>query len=162
MHETFTGLGVISILTRDYLGTQASFMAIFNNDGEKIDALNKILCEKAGFPSCYSISTQTYSRKVDLRVANALAAYGATVQRITSDIRHLAAQKEMEEPFEKDQIGSSAMAYKRNPMRCERIAGLGRHLANLNKNASDTYRYVISKPYFFSRSRFLTTNETLL
>jgi adenylosuccinate lyase len=110
-------------------------MAIFNNDGEKIDKLNKMLCEKAGFPSCYSISTQTYSRKVDLRVANALSSYGATVQRITSDIRHLAAQKEIEEPFEANQIvceltpmvirigklltlhlqGSSAMAYKRNP-----------------------------------------------
>jgi len=80
-------------------------MAIFDNDGDKIDSLNKKLCEKAEFPSCYSISTQTYSRKVDLRVANALSAYGATVQRITGDIRHLAAQKEMEEPFEKDQIG---------------------------------------------------------
>lgn len=143
MHEILAQSKSYPTLTdSDPLGTQASFMAIFDNNGEKIDKLNKILCEKAGFPSCYSISTQTYSRKVDLRVANALAAYGATVQRITSDIRHLAAQKEMEEPFEKDQIGSSAMAYKRNPMRCERIAGLGRHLANLNKNASDTYRYV--------------------
>ncbi|TVY71514.1 Adenylosuccinate lyase [Lachnellula suecica] len=120
-------------------GTQASFMEIFHNDGDKIDKLNEILCAKAGFPSCYSISTQTYTRLVDLRVANALSEFGAVVQRITSDIRHLAAQKELEEPFEKDQIGSSAMAYKRNPMRCERIAGLGRHLANLNKNASDTY-----------------------
>ncbi|KAG9248026.1 adenylosuccinate lyase [Calycina marina] len=120
-------------------GTQASFMAIFDNDGEKIDKLNKIICAKFDFSACYSISTQTYSRKVDLRIANAISGYGTTVQRITSDIRHLAHQKEMEEPFEKDQIGSSAMAYKRNPMRCERIAGLGRHLANLNKNASDTY-----------------------
>ncbi|TAQ85459.1 hypothetical protein B7494_g6207 [Chlorociboria aeruginascens] len=120
-------------------GTQASFMEIFHNDGSKVDKLNEILCDKAGFSSCYTISTQTYSRKVDLRVANALSAFGATVQRITSDIRHLASQKEMEEPFEKDQIGSSAMAYKRNPMRSERIAGLGRYLANLNKNASDTY-----------------------
>ncbi|KAL9102443.1 MAG: hypothetical protein Q9163_002404 [Psora crenata] len=120
-------------------GTQASFMEIFQGDGEKVDKLNEILCEKAGFPCCYSISTQTYTRKVDLRVANALASFGATVQKITGDVRHLASQKEMEEPFEKDQIGSSAMAYKRNPMRCERIAGLGRHLANLNKDASDTY-----------------------
>lgn len=119
-------------------GTQASFMELFK-DGAKIDRLNEILCEKAGFPKCYSISTQTYSRKVDLRIANALSAFGATVQKIGSDIRHLASQKEMEEPFEKDQIGSSAMAYKRNPMRCERICGLGRHLANLNKDCSDTY-----------------------
>ncbi|RDL40170.1 Adenylosuccinate lyase [Venustampulla echinocandica] len=120
-------------------GTQASFMEIFQGDSKKVDKLNDLLVEKAGFPSCYPISTQTYSRKVDLRVANALSAFGATVQRITGDIRHLAAQKELEEPFEKDQIGSSAMAYKRNPMRSERIAGLGRHLANLNKDASDTY-----------------------
>lgn len=120
-------------------GTQASFMELFNNNRAKIDKLNEIICTKAGFPSCYPISTQTYSRKVDLRVANALSALGTTVQRITGDIRHLAAQKEMEEPFEKDQIGSSAMAYKRNPMRSERIASLGRHLANLNKNAADTF-----------------------
>jgi adenylosuccinate lyase len=120
-------------------GTQASFMEIFNNDGAKVDELNEILCKKAGFERTYSISTQTYTRKVDLRVANALSAFGATVQKIGSDIRHLASQKEMEEPFEKDQIGSSAMAYKRNPMRCERICGLGRHLSNLNKDTSDTF-----------------------
>jgi len=120
-------------------GTQASFMEIFHNDTAKIDKLNEILCSKAGFPSCYNISVQTYPRKVDQRVLNALSGFGATVQKITGDIRHLAAQKEMEEPFEKDQIGSSAMAYKRNPMRCERVAGLGRHLSNLNKNASDTF-----------------------
>lgn len=119
-------------------GTQASFLELFKN-GSKIDELNEILCKKAGFPKCYTISTQTYSRKVDLRVANALSAFGATVQKIGSDIRHLASQKEIEEPFEKDQIGSSAMAYKRNPMRCERICGLGRHLANLNKDCSDTF-----------------------
>ncbi|KAM3079609.1 adenylosuccinase ade13 [Clarireedia jacksonii] len=120
-------------------GTQASFMEIFKGDDGKIDKLNELLCKKAGFPSCYPISTQTYSRKVDLRIANAFSSFGATVQRISSDIRHLANLKELEEPFEKDQIGSSAMAYKRNPMRSERIAALGRHLANLNKNANDTY-----------------------
>ncbi len=120
-------------------GTQASFMEIFHGDHEKIDKLNEILCEKAGFPKAYSISTQTYSRKVDLRVINALSAFGATVQRITSDIRHLASQKELEEPIEKDQIGSSAMAYKRNPMRSERIASLGRHLAHINAEVSSTY-----------------------
>jgi adenylosuccinate lyase len=88
-------------------GTQASFMEIFDQDGDKVDKLNEILCKKAGFPSCYSISTQTYTRLVDLRVGNALAEFGAVVQKITGDIRHLAAQKEMEEPFETDQIGSS-------------------------------------------------------
>ncbi|KUJ08122.1 adenylosuccinate lyase [Mollisia scopiformis] len=120
-------------------GTQASFMEIFHGDTAKIDRLNEILCQKAGFPRCYSISTQTYTRKVDLRIANALSAFGATVQKIGSDIRHLAAQKEIEEPREASQIGSSAMAYKRNPMRCERICGLGRHLANLSKDCSDTF-----------------------
>lgn len=120
-------------------GTQASFMELFQGDGAKIDKLNELICEKAGFPTCYSISTQTYSRKVDLCIANAVTAFGTTAQRIASDIRHLANQKEMEEPFEKGQIGSSAMAYKRNPMRSERISGLGRHLANLSKNAADTY-----------------------
>ena len=86
-------------------GTQASFMEIFRGDGDKVDKLNEILCVKAGFPTCYSISTQTYTRLVDLRVVNALSEFGDVVQRITGDIRHLASQKEMEEPFEKDQIG---------------------------------------------------------
>jgi len=76
-------------------------MEIFHNDTAKIDKLNEILCVKAGFPSCYPISVQTYPRKVDQRVLNALSGFGATVQKITGDIRHLAAQKEMEEPFEK-------------------------------------------------------------
>lgn len=119
-------------------GTQASFLELFKSSS-KIDELNDLLCKKAGFSKCYSISTQTYTRKVDLRVANALSAFGATAQKIGADIRHLAAQKEIEEPFEKDQIGSSAMAYKRNPMRCERICSLGRHLANINKDCSETY-----------------------
>jgi adenylosuccinate lyase len=114
-------------------------MEIFSGNRGKIDKLNELLCEKAGFERCYSISTQTYSRKVDLRVLNALSSFGATAVRITSDLRHLAAQKEIEEPFELHQVGSSAMAYKRNPMRCERIASLGRHLANINSPASDTY-----------------------
>lgn len=90
-------------------GTQASFMEIFHGDGAKIDRLNEILCEKAGFPSTYAVSTQTYTRKVDLNVSQALAGLGASAQRIATDIRHLANLKEIEEPFEKDQIGSSAM-----------------------------------------------------
>ncbi|KAI1878805.1 hypothetical protein JX265_002982 [Neoarthrinium moseri] len=120
-------------------GTQASFLEIFHGDGAKIDRLNVLLCAKAGFEDCYDVSTQTYTRKVDLRVANAIAGLGATVQQITSDIRHLANLKEVEEPFEKDQIGSSAMAYKRNPMRSERIASLGRKLSNLPVNFKDTF-----------------------
>lgn len=120
-------------------GTQASFMEIFHGDGDKIDRLNEILCEKAGFPSTYSVSTQTYTRKVDLNVAQALAGVGATAQRICTDIRHLANLKEIEEPFEKDQIGSSAMAYKRNPMRSERICSLGRKLGSITTPFVETY-----------------------
>ncbi|KAF3062423.1 Adenylosuccinate lyase [Daldinia childiae] len=113
-------------------GTQASFLELFNGDEAKVDRLNALLCEKSGFPS-------TYTRKVDLRISNAIAGLGATAQRITSDIRHLANLKELEEPFEKDQIGSSAMAYKRNPMRSERICSLGRKLASLPVNFSNTF-----------------------
>lgn len=119
-------------------GTQASFLEIFNGDASKCDALNDLLCKKAGFPSCYNVSTQTYTRKVDLIVANAIAGLGASAEKITGDIRHLAAWKEMEEPFEKDQIGSSAMAYKRNPMRSERICSLSRVLMSKPMNFANT------------------------
>ncbi|KPM44641.1 Adenylosuccinate lyase [Neonectria ditissima] len=111
-------------------GTQASFMEIFGSDGDKLDELNKKLCEKAGFPGIYPVSTQTYTRKVDLRIANVLSAFGATAQRIAIDIRHLAHMKEIEEPMEKDQ---------RNPMRSERITSLGRELMNKNANFAQTF-----------------------
>ncbi|CAM1503235.1 Fc.00g080110.m01.CDS01 [Cosmosporella sp. VM-42] len=111
-------------------GTQASFLEIFNDDEAKCDELNVLLCKKAGFPACYDISTQTYTRKVDLIVSNAICGIAASAQKIAGDIRHLANFKEIEEPYEKDQIGSSAMAYKRNPMRSERIASLSRELAS--------------------------------
>ncbi|KAL6722056.1 adenylosuccinase ade13 [Lecanora helva] len=120
-------------------GTQASFMEIFHGDGPKIDKLNEILCEKAGFEGCYDISTQTYSRKVDLRIANALSAFGASAIRIATDIRHLAHDKILDEPHEATQTGSSAMSYKMNPMRSERICSLGRKLANISSNFSDTF-----------------------
>lgn len=120
-------------------GTQASFLAIFNGDHDKVEELDRLVTQMAGFTYAYPITSQTYTRKLDADLLNALSSFGSTCQRIASDIRHLAATKEMEEPFEKDQIGSSAMAYKRNPMRSERICSLGRHLANLNKNALDTY-----------------------
>ncbi|KAI5861614.1 L-Aspartase-like protein [Durotheca rogersii] len=115
-------------------GTQASFLEIFGGDDAKCDELNALLCKKTGFPACYDVSTQTYTRKVDLIVANAIAGLGPTAQKICGDIRHLAAWKEIEEPFEKDQIGSSAMAYKRNPMRSERVYSLAREL--MSKPAS--------------------------
>ena len=120
-------------------GTQASFMEVFQGDTAKIDQLNKILCEKAGFDSCYDISTQTYSRKVDLRVCNALASFGATAERVANDIRHMAHDKVLDEPHESTQIGSSAMAFKSNPMRSERICSLGRKLRNLPNDFSGTF-----------------------
>lgn len=122
-------------------GTQASFLAIFEGDHDKVERLDELVTEKAGFghAPAYIISSQTYSRKIDVDVANVLASLGATCQRIAGDVRHLAMFKELEEPFEKDQIGSSAMAYKRNPMRSERICSLGRKLASLNRGATDTY-----------------------
>ncbi len=120
-------------------GTQASFLAIFNGDHGKVEELDRMVTEKAGFDSTYLITSQTYSRKIDSKVADALASFGTTCQRIGGDIRLLAMKQELEEPFEKNQIGSSAMAYKRNPMRSERMCSLGRLLASLNKPASETY-----------------------
>lgn len=96
-------------------GTQASFLAIFDGNHGKVEKLDEVVTRKAGFEKACDISSQTYSRKIDVDVANVFSSFGATCQRIGSDIRHLAMLKEMEEPFEKDQIGSSAMAYKRNP-----------------------------------------------
>ncbi|CAD0112950.1 unnamed protein product, partial [Aureobasidium uvarum] len=120
-------------------GTQASFLQIFDGDHAKVEKLDELVTEKAGFAGCYPIATQTYSRKVDLEVGSAVCNFGATCQRISTDIRHLASWKEIEEPFEKDQIGSSAMAYKRNPMRSERLTSLGRRLANLHADFISTY-----------------------
>ncbi|KAJ5324970.1 hypothetical protein N7476_003570 [Penicillium atrosanguineum] len=120
-------------------GTQASFLQIFEGDHDKVEKLDELVTEKAGFSSAFIISSQTYSRKIDVDVGNALGSFGATCERIGIDIRHLAMLKEVEEPFEKDQIGSSAMAYKRNPMRSERLCSLGRHLQNLPKDGLDTY-----------------------
>ncbi|KAL8733112.1 MAG: hypothetical protein Q9166_002304 [cf. Caloplaca sp. 2 TL-2023] len=120
-------------------GTQASFLEIFHDDTAKIDSLNEILCEKAGFKSCYDISTQTYTRKADLRIANALSSFGATAIRIATDIRHSAHDRILDEPHEATQTGSSAMAFKINPMRSERICSLGRKLSTINANFSSTF-----------------------
>ncbi|ODA75884.1 hypothetical protein RJ55_08525 [Drechmeria coniospora] len=119
-------------------GTQASFLEIFNNDGSKCDELNALLCKKTGFPACYQVSTQTYTRKVDLLVANAVCGLGATAQKIAGDIRHLASWQEAEEPFEATQVGSSAMAFKRNPMRSERISSLARELVSKQATTANT------------------------
>ena len=104
-------------------GTQASFLELFDGDQETIDKIDPMIAEKMGFKQCYPVSGQTYSRKVDTRVVNILAGIAASAHKFSNDIRLLQHLKEVEEPFEKSQIGSSAMAYKRNPMRSERIAG---------------------------------------
>ena len=107
-------------------GTQASFLELFDGDQETIDKIDPMIAEKMGFEACYPVSGQTYSRKVDTRVLNILAGIAASAHKFSNDIRLLQHLKEVEEPFEKSQIGSSAMAYKRNPMRSERIASLSR------------------------------------
>ena len=109
-------------------GTQASFLELFEGDQETIDKIDPMIAEKMGFKNCYPVSGQTYSRKVDTRVLNILAGIAASAHKMSNDIRLLQHLKEVEEPFEKSQIGSSAMAYKRNPMRSERIASLSRYV----------------------------------
>ena len=109
-------------------GTQASFLELFDGDNETIDKIDPMIAKKMGFSDCYPVSGQTYSRKVDTRVLNVLAAIAASAHKMSNDIRLLQHLKEVEEPFEKNQIGSSAMAYKRNPMRSERIASLARYV----------------------------------
>ncbi|MBQ8803330.1 MAG: adenylosuccinate lyase, partial [Tyzzerella sp.] len=107
-------------------GTQASFLELFNGDQETIDKIDPMIAKKMGFEACYPVSGQTYSRKIDTRVLNVLSGIAASAHKMSNDIRLLQHLKEIEEPFEKNQIGSSAMAYKRNPMRSERIASLAR------------------------------------
>ena len=109
-------------------GTQASFLELFEGDQETIDKIDPMIAAKMGFKECYPVSGQTYSRKVDTRVINVLAGIAASAHKMSNDIRLLQHLKEVEEPFEKSQIGSSAMAYKRNPMRSERIASLSRYV----------------------------------
>ncbi|KAJ3074739.1 adenylosuccinase ade13 [Podochytrium sp. JEL0797] len=119
-------------------GTQASFLTLFEGNHDKVEQLDEMVTELSGFPAAYPVTGQTYTRKVDLDVLASLASFGATAHKMASDIRILASLKEIEEPFEKDQIGSSAMAYKRNPMRCERVCSLSRHLMTLIGNVQQT------------------------
>ena len=109
-------------------GTQASFLELFEGDHEKCRKADQMIAEKMGFSACYPVSGQTYSRKVDTRVLNILAGIAQSAHKFSNDIRLLQHLKEVEEPFEKNQIGSSAMAYKRNPMRSERIASLSNYV----------------------------------
>jgi len=109
-------------------GTQASFLALFDGDHDKVKKLEKLIAEKVGYPEIIPVSGQTYSRKQDSRILNALSAIAQSAYKFSNDMRLLANLKELEEPFEKNQIGSSAMAYKRNPMRSERISALARYV----------------------------------
>ena len=119
-------------------GTQASFLELFEGDTDKVDALDPLIAKKMGFDGCVSVSGQTYSRKTDLRVLQVLSGIAVSASKMATDIRLLQHLKEVEEPFEKDQIGSSAMAYKRNPMRSERICALSRFVLNDVGNAAQT------------------------
>ena len=122
-------LGTIKLLgSKGTTGTQASFLELFEGEQETIDKIDPMIAAKMGFKECYPVSGQTYSRKVDTRVVNVLAGIAASAHKMSNDIRLLQHLKEVEEPFEKSQIGSSAMAYKRNPMRSERIASLSRYV----------------------------------
>ena len=122
-------LGSLKLLgSKGTTGTQASFKELFDGDEEKINQVDSMIAKKMGFANCYPVSGQTYSRKVDTRVLNVLAGIAASAHKMSNDIRLLQHLKEVEEPFEKTQIGSSAMAYKRNPMRSERIASLARYV----------------------------------
>lgn len=119
-------------------GTQASFLALFHGNHDKVEDLDERVTELLGFDTVYPVTGQTYSRKIDVDVLAPLASFAATAHKMATDIRLLANLKEVEEPFEKTQIGSSAMAYKRNPMRCERVCSLARHLGSLFSDTVQT------------------------
>ena len=120
--------GMMLLGSKGTTGTQASFKELFEDDQEKIAKVDQMIAEKMGFKKCFPVSGQTYSRKLDTRVANVLSSIAASAHKFSNDVRLLQHLKEIEEPFEKNQIGSSAMAYKRNPMRSERIASLARYV----------------------------------
>ncbi len=123
---------------RGTTGTEASFLDLFGGDSAKIDEMNRLICQDFGFERCYAVCGQTYPRKLDSRILNVLSSIGQSCYRMANDIRLLQHDRQVEEPFEKNQIGSSAMAYKRNPMRCERICSLSRYLMADAMNAPMT------------------------
>lgn len=123
---------------RGTTGTEASFADLFDGDTGKIDQMNRMIAEDFGFDACFDVCGQTYPRKLDSRILNALSSVAQSCYRMANDIRLLQHDRQVEEPFEKDQIGSSAMAYKRNPMRCERICSLARYLMADAMNAPMT------------------------
>ena len=119
-------------------GTQASFLALFHGDHAKVRELEKLVAKKIGFDDSYAVTGQTYTRKIDSQIVDALSGIAQSAHKLTTDLRLLASRKEMEEPFEADQIGSSAMAYKRNPMRSERVCALSRFVISLQSSAANT------------------------
>ncbi len=119
-------------------GTQASFLALFDGDHDKVRRLEKLVCEKIGFEAAYAVTGQTYTRKIDSQVIGILSGIAQSAHKMATDLRLLAHRKEMEEPFESSQIGSSAMPYKRNPMRCERVCSLARYVMGQETTASAT------------------------
>ncbi len=123
---------------RGTTGTEASFMELFGGDEAKIDEMNRLIAADFGFEECFALCSQTYPRKTDYRILSALSSIGQSAYKMADDIRLLQHDRQLEEPFEDDQIGSSAMAYKRNPMRCERICSLSRYLINDAANAAQT------------------------
>ena len=137
-------------------GTQASFLELFDGDQETIDKIDPMIAEKMGFKNCYPVSGQTYSRKVDTRVLNVLAGIAASAHKFSNDIRLLQHLKEIEEPFEKHQIGSSAMAYKRNPMRSERIASLANYVMSDTMNPA-----LVASTQWFERTLDDSANKRL-
>ena len=137
-------------------GTQASFLELFNGDHDKIRKIDKMIANKMGFDDVYPVSGQTYSRKVDTRVLNVLAGIAASAHKFSNDIRLLQHLKEVEEPFEKTQIGSSAMAYKRNPMRSERIASLADYVICDALNPA-----IVSSTQWFERTLDDSANKRL-
>ena len=123
---------------RGATGTEASLLDLFDGDGAKVDALNRRLASAFGFDACFDVCGQTYPRKLDSRILNALSAVAQSCYRMADDIRLLQHDRQLSEPFEENQIGSSAMPYKRNPMRCERICSLARYLMADAANAPMT------------------------
>jgi adenylosuccinate lyase len=148
---------------RGATGTQASFLALFKGDARKVDRLEKMVADKLGFKAVEPVVGKTYTRKIDAQVAAALANVAVSAHKFANDVRLLAGLKEIEEPFEKEQVGSSAMAYKRNPMRCERMTGLSRYVLSILsspfQNAAEQW---LERTLDDSANKRLTTPESFL
>ena len=150
-------IGTMKLLgSKGTTGTQASFLELFNGDHETIRKVDQKIAEKMGFKECYPVSGQTYSRKVDSRVLNVLSGIAQSAHKFSNDIRLLQHLKEIEEPFEKNQIGSSAMAYKRNPMRSERIASLANYVISDAMNPA-----LVASTQWFERTLDDSANKRL-